>query len=129
MREAVKHGVKSIMKAEEDYLSAELGVDESALDRALSSDAVVPGAFLKRIDCGALDALVKDCITANSGRPDDGKAIESLKKRIEFYAEQSASEMRLYVGPQPRERRAAQMIALLTDLPPTWIYDVTFGRR
>jgi hypothetical protein len=107
-------------------LRTELGLDESALDRALSSDAVVSGAFLNRIN---RFALAKDCITANPGRPDDRKAIASLEKRIAFYAKQSASEMRLYVRPQPGERRAAQMMALLTDLPPTWIYDVTFGRR
>ena len=125
MREAVKHGVESIMNAEKDYLSTELGLYELALDRALSSDAVVSGAFLNRIN---RYALVKNCITANSGRPDDRKAT-SLEKRIAFYAKQSASEMRLYVRPQPGEQRAAQMMALLTDLPPTWIYDVTFGRR
>ena len=126
MREAVKHGVESIMTGEMNYLNTELGLDESALDRVLSSDAFVSGTFLNRIDCCA---LIKDCITANSGRLDDKKAIEMLEKRIAFYAKRSASEMRLYVRPQPGERRAAQMMALLTDLPPTWIYDVTFGRR
>jgi hypothetical protein len=126
MREAVKNGVDSIMNAEKDYLSIELGLDEPALDRALSSTAVVSGAFLNRIN---RSALVKDCLTANSGRPDDGKAIAALEKRIAFYTKRSASEMQLYVRPQPGERRAAQMMALLTDLPPTWIYDVAFGRR
>jgi len=127
MREAVKHGVDRIMKAEKDYLSAELYLDDADVDRALLSNAVVSGAFLNRID--DLSSLVKDCITANSGRPDDREAIESLKERIEFYAKQCTSEMQLYVHPQPGKRRAAQMMALLTDLPPTWIYDVTFGRR
>jgi hypothetical protein len=125
--EAFKRGVKSIMNAEKHYLSDELGLDETALDRALSSDAVVSGAFLNRVV--DRDALVKDCITANSGRPDDRKVMASLQKRIDFYAKRSASEMRLYIHPQPGELRAAQMMALLTDLPPTWIYDVTSGRR
>jgi hypothetical protein len=126
MREAVKNGVDSIMNAEKEFLSIELGMDESALDRALLSDPVVSGAFLNRIN---RSALVKDCITANSGRPHDRKAMASLEKRIAFYSKRSASEMQLYVCPQPGERRAAQIMALLTDLPPTWIYDVAFGRR
>jgi hypothetical protein len=130
MRKAVKHGVESIMNAEKDYLCEELGLDEWALDCVLSSDAVVPGAFLNRIN---RFALVKDCIRANSGRTDDRTAIRKaeklLEERIAFYAKQTASEMRLYVRPQPGKRRAAQVMALLTDLPPTWIYDVTFGRR
>jgi hypothetical protein len=66
MGEAVKHGVESIMNAEEDYLSTELGLDEPALDRALSSDAVVSGAFLNKINRGA---LVKDCIEVTAGLP------------------------------------------------------------
>ena len=126
MREAVKHGVESIMNAEEDYLRTEFGLHRSALDLVLSSNVVVSGAFLNRINRGT---LVKDCITANSGRLDDEMAKDSLEKLIAFYAGLTASEMRLYVRPQPAKPRAAQMMALLTDLSPTWIYDVTFGRR
>ena len=39
MRKAVKRGVENIMNAERDFLSIELGLDESALDCAVSSDA------------------------------------------------------------------------------------------
>jgi hypothetical protein len=129
MKEAVKRGVKSIMSAEKDYLNTELGLDESALGHALSSDGVLPGAFLNRLNKIERDALVKDCITATSGDSGDAEATTSLQERISFYAKQSASEMRLYVPPQSRERRAAQMMALLTDLSPNWIYDVTVGRK
>ena len=127
MRDAVKHGVESIINAREDQLEHGARPGRVPLSNApASSDAVGSGAFLNRIN---RDTLIKDCITANSGHSDDRKAIASLEKRIAFYAKQSASEMRLYIHAQPGERRAAQMMALLTDLPPTWIYDVTFGRR
>ncbi|MBV9566095.1 MAG: hypothetical protein JOY90_37440 [Bradyrhizobium sp.] len=129
MRAAVKRGVESIMEAERDYLSTELGLDKAALDHVLSSDAVVPGAFLNSMNRAVRAALVKECITASSERANDTEAIDALEKRIAFYARQSASQMRLYIHPQPGERRAAQMMALLTDLPPTCIYDVAFGRR
>jgi hypothetical protein len=127
MKDAVKQGVESIMKAEEDYLSAELGLGEPAPASALAADAVVSGAFLNKIN---LSALIEQCIRAKSGRSDDrNDAKLKLERRIAFYASLSASEMRLYVRPQSGKRRAAQMMALLTDLSPTWIYDVTSGRK
>lgn len=126
---ALAGGVRENLPQVKDMVEqvwASPGVASGVVLRAASDDQLTVQAKLKE-----LDRLASLCATASTatGRRDQCRAAAKIRNRIEFYSKLDAQAMRRYVTAQPGAGRAAQMVALLTDLPPGWIYDVVTGRR
>jgi hypothetical protein len=105
------------------------GTSEELLNAVWSSKAVVSGSFLTEVDEDELAPLCADAMTSGIGKRARQKVERDIGKRLEFYRKLDAEGMRRYVTPQFGNMRAAQVLALLTDLPPVWIHDVSTGRR
>jgi hypothetical protein len=72
----------------------------------------------KEKDLPSVDGLDK------TEKPTKGGIWEQTKARAAFYDKHPE-----YLTKEPKEERAAQMVALLTDMPPRWIRDCGHDRR
>jgi hypothetical protein len=105
--------------------------------REQASKAVQAALAVQPFDIRAA-AVHPDVILECAKLAGHAKAFEKVTARANHYATLDDDELRLYVlGPpappdtdvRGRQRAAAYLVALLTDLPPSWIDDVASGRR
>lgn len=89
--------------------------------------------------------LAAEAVTVAVGRPiseaaSDPKVIEicaklsdseedKVRARANFYATADTERIRYYVHQDSQELSASQLVALLTDLPPLWIFDCYTNRK
>ena len=105
--------------------------DERVLEAAWSARSVPAGAVLtdwvywsRRLAYGRRcrtghPALEKLCAKARSPFIGRGEAKKRIRDRIGFYRQLEGEAMSRYAMAQSGARRAAQIVALLTDLPPS----------
>jgi hypothetical protein len=58
-----------------------------------------------------------------------GQKKETICARSEFYAKIAPESLGYYLPRSSEEHRAAHLVALLTDLPPRWLFDCVTNRR
>jgi len=54
---------------------------------------------------------------------------ETIVKRAKFYATLDRDSLSYYLPGASKEQAACQLVALLTDLPPAWLFDCATNRR
>lgn len=91
--------------------------------RELASRAV---QILDSIDNGESDKVDKFLKTCAKLADIEQARVES---RYNFYVSLGGIERSHYMIMKPRTRALAHFVALLTDLPPRWIFDCAVGRR
>jgi len=58
-----------------------------------------------------------------------GEKAETIGARARFYAAIDPESLSHYLPRGPREQAASHLVALLTDLPPRWLFDCATNRR
>jgi hypothetical protein len=91
--------------------------------RELAASAVSQLSSLER-NKSALDSrFVSTCAELSGAAPD------KIKARADFYGSLDARSLSHYMPIKPEALMAAHFVALLTDLPPRWIFDYAATRR
>jgi hypothetical protein len=126
MKAALREAFELVVEGEKNMIRSQTpGMTEGQLKVAWDSKGVTNGNFLN----GDPIRLSQLCARAMTNSRSRCKTVKEIQSRIGFYSELNALDMQRYVTPSAGNMRAAQVLALLTDLPPTSIHDWSTGRR
>jgi hypothetical protein len=92
---------------------------------------------MRQLAAAAVERLL---LTGPSKMADDGKLaalcaklagekLDKMQARARFYATLSSQSLTNYLVPGSDLQEAAQLVALITDLPPGWIFDCATNRK
>jgi hypothetical protein len=113
-------------------------LEKLARDAMKTAEKLAEGATDRREfirDCAAHQDFRKKCIklaicTNLLGNVKDSEEIEArVNARADFYDDRDARRLDFYVTRESAELSASQLIGLLTDLSPLWIYDCGKDRK
>jgi hypothetical protein len=91
--------------------------------RRYAADAVKVAVGLPISEAASDPKLIKICCKLSDSTED------KVRARAKFYATADTERIRYYVPQDSQELSASQLVALLTDLPPLWIFDCYTNRR
>jgi hypothetical protein len=105
--------IKAQLKQRQTHL---IGMAAMAYRAALSELTALPGSKRRLL------RLIRLCIKLSG---DSGKT----RRRVLFYAHLEEQILKRYWPAGPDQERAAHLVALLTDLPPRWIFECGEGKH
>jgi hypothetical protein len=93
--------------------------------RSLAAQAVERARSVEFSQAAKDDTLLSLCARLAGANAD----IHIIRARAQFYAAIDSESLSYYLPRDSREQTAAHFVALLTDLPPRWLFDCATNRR
>ena len=84
--------------------------------RKWANEAVNTAAGMRIGDVATKENLLSLCVKLS------GKNLEVIRARAQFYSKVDTESLGYYIQSGSREVTAAHIVALLTDLPASWLY-------
>jgi hypothetical protein len=100
-----------------------------AAQAVLQAESLELPALATDTDLQESCALLVGAETADKNKIYKPSEAEIIKARADFLSGLHAGETARYVAKGPQTWAAAQVVSILTDLPPEWLYDCATNRR
>jgi hypothetical protein len=104
-------------------------IGRQRLRRSKTMRELAMTASARVVRLGGLEQAAEDPAFRRACQELLGRPMEFVERRADFYAKLPERELRHYMPTHPPELAAAYFVALITDLPPEWIFDVFAQRR